>query len=57
MIEVYCEAGVTMLPVHAGHGATARPSFAGELVLAPLSARGTPWMRRLGESPMRSPPA
>jgi putative mRNA 3-end processing factor len=23
-------------------------SFAGELVLAPLSARGTPWMRRLG---------
>ena len=24
-------------------------SFAGELVLAPLSARGTPWMRRLGE--------
>jgi putative mRNA 3-end processing factor len=22
--------------------------FAGELVLAPLSARGTPWMRRLG---------
>jgi putative mRNA 3-end processing factor len=24
-------------------------SFAGDLVLAPLSARGTPWMRRLGE--------
>jgi putative mRNA 3-end processing factor len=24
-------------------------SFAGELVLAPLSARGTPWMRRLGD--------
>jgi putative mRNA 3-end processing factor len=23
-------------------------SLAGELVLAPLSARGTPWMRRLG---------
>jgi putative mRNA 3-end processing factor len=28
---------------------TAKASFAGELVLAPLSARGTPWMRRLGE--------
>jgi putative mRNA 3-end processing factor len=24
-------------------------STAGELVLAPLSARGTPWMRRLGD--------
>ena len=49
MIETYREAGVTMLPVKA---ATERPrgtSYAGELVLAPLSARGTPWMRRLGE--------
>jgi putative mRNA 3-end processing factor len=48
-IEVYREAGVAMLPVR---GATERPrgtSFAGELVLAPLSARGTPWMRRLGD--------
>lgn len=48
MIEAYREAGVTMLPVKV---ATERPrgtSFAGELVLAPLSARGTPWMRRLG---------
>ena len=48
-IEAYREAGVTMLPVRA---ATERPrgaSFAGELVLAPLSARGTPWMRRLGD--------
>ena len=47
-IEAYREAGVAMLPVAP---ATERPrgsSFAGELVLAPLSARGTPWMRRLG---------
>ena len=46
-IDAYREAGVAMLPVRA---ATERPrgtSFAGELVLAPLSARGTPWMRRL----------
>jgi putative mRNA 3-end processing factor len=49
MIDVYREAGVPMLPVRV---LTERPrgtSFAGELVLAPLSARGTPWMRRLGE--------
>jgi putative mRNA 3-end processing factor len=48
MIEVYRDAGVHMLPVAS---ATDRPrgtSFAGELVLAPLPARGTPWMRRLG---------
>jgi putative mRNA 3-end processing factor len=48
-IEAYRDAGVRMLPVES---ATERPrgtSFAGELVLAPLSARGTPWMRRLGD--------
>jgi putative mRNA 3-end processing factor len=47
-IDAYREAGVDMLRVDP---ATERPrgsSFAGELVLAPLSARGTPWMRRLG---------
>ena len=49
MIDTYRDAGITMLPVGA---ATERPrgaSYAGELVLAPLSARGTPWMRRLGD--------
>jgi putative mRNA 3-end processing factor len=49
MIDVYREAGIPMLPVRV---LTERPrgtSFAGELVLAPLSARGTPWMRRLGD--------
>jgi putative mRNA 3-end processing factor len=48
MIEAYREAGIALLPVES---ATDRPrgtSFAGELVLAPLPARGTPWMRRLG---------
>lgn len=48
MIEAYREEGVAMLPVSP---LTERPrgtSVAGELVLAPLSARGTPWMRRLG---------
>jgi putative mRNA 3-end processing factor len=49
MIDAYREAGIHLLPVAS---ATERPrgsSFAGELVLAPLPARGTPWMRRLGE--------
>jgi putative mRNA 3-end processing factor len=49
MIEAYREAGVALPAVTS---ATERPrgsSYAGELVLAPLSARGTPWMRRLGD--------
>ncbi len=49
MIDAYRDAGIPMLPVRV---LTERPrgtSFAGELVLAPLSARGTPWMRRLGD--------
>ncbi len=53
MIEAYREAGVAMLPVvpvieRARGSRSSAASFAGELVLAPLSARGTPWMRRLG---------
>jgi putative mRNA 3-end processing factor len=49
MIDAYRDTGVPMLPVRV---LTERPrgtSSAGELVLAPLSARGTPWMRRLGD--------
>ena len=54
MIDTYRQSGVAMLPVapvieRAGRGRAHSPSFAGELVLAPLSARGTPWMRRLGD--------
>jgi putative mRNA 3-end processing factor len=48
MIDAYRDAGVRML---ATTSVTEQPKgrkFAGELVLAPLSARGTPWMRRLG---------
>lgn len=51
MIEAYRDAGVDLpdvQPVIEKTGRSKRPSFAGELVLAPLSARGTPWMRRLG---------
>jgi putative mRNA 3-end processing factor len=53
MIDGYREAGVELpevLHVIEPEGRTKgrKPSFAGELVLAPLLARGTPWMRRLG---------
>jgi putative mRNA 3-end processing factor len=49
MIEAYREAGVRMLPTLPLIERPRGTSFAGELVLAPLSARGTPWMRRLGD--------
>jgi putative mRNA 3-end processing factor len=54
MIEAYREAGVAMLPIlpvieRARGSRSSAATFAGELVLAPLSARGTPWVRRLGD--------
>jgi putative mRNA 3-end processing factor len=50
MMDAYREAGVPLPEVKPviESGGRSRKSFAGELVLAPLSARGTPWMRRLG---------
>jgi putative mRNA 3-end processing factor len=50
MIDAYRECGVALPDVRTviESSGRSRPSFAGELVLAPLSARGTPWMRRLG---------
>ncbi len=48
MTEVYRRAGIRMLATDVLVERT-RQSAAGELVLAPLSARGTPWMRRLGD--------
>jgi putative mRNA 3-end processing factor len=48
-IEVYRAAGVRMLPVQPLVERPRGTSLAGELVLAPPSARGTPWMRRLGD--------
>ena len=49
MIEVYRTAGVALAPTLPLIEKARGTSFAGELVLAPLSARGTPWMRRLGD--------
>jgi putative mRNA 3-end processing factor len=48
MIAAYRQHGVRMLPTRPLLERPRGTSFAGELVLAPLSARGTPWMRRLG---------
>jgi putative mRNA 3-end processing factor len=47
-LEVYRQAGIHMLPTQPLMERPRGASLAGELVLAPLSARGTPWMRRLG---------
>lgn len=48
MTEVYRAAGIRMLPTTTLVERPRGTSMAGELVLAPPSARGTPWMRRLG---------
>jgi putative mRNA 3-end processing factor len=48
-IDAYRDAGVRMLPTQPLIERPRGTSLAGELVLAPLSARGTPWMRRLGQ--------
>lgn len=48
-IDVYRRAGIAMLPTSPLIERPRGTSLAGELVLAPLSARGTPWMRRLGD--------
>jgi putative mRNA 3-end processing factor len=48
-IDAYREAGISMLPVASATEQPRGRKFAGELVLAPLSARGTPWMRRMGD--------
>jgi putative mRNA 3-end processing factor len=47
-IEVYRAAGVHLLETSTVVEQARGASCAGELVLAPLYARGTPWMRRLG---------
>jgi putative mRNA 3-end processing factor len=48
MLDLYRAHGVRMLDTRPLIDKPRGTSFAGELVLAPLSARGTPWMRRLG---------
>jgi putative mRNA 3-end processing factor len=49
MTDIYRRAGVRMAPTELLVDRGKQQPLAGELVLAPLLARGTPWMRRLGE--------
>ncbi len=49
LIEVYRGAGVEMPPVRRATDAGRGAPFAGELIIAPLSARGSTWMRRFSD--------
>ncbi len=46
LTELYREAGIAMLPTEPVSGQPRKADFAGELVVAPPSAAGSPWMRR-----------
>jgi len=46
LVEVYRKAGVNMLPTESAVAPPRTKDFAGELILAPPAARGTPWMKR-----------
>jgi putative mRNA 3-end processing factor len=48
--RIYREAGIRMLPTLPVAETQKGRSFAGELVLAPITARGSTWMRRFGEA-------
>jgi putative mRNA 3-end processing factor len=50
MSDVYRDAGVRMLPVDRVADTAKGRDFAGELVLAPITARGTAWMKRFGDA-------
>ena len=47
--RIYREASVRLLPTLPVAETAKGRSFAGELVLAPMTARGSPWMRRFGD--------
>lgn len=46
LIDVYRDAGVAMPPVRRATEVQRGASFSGELILAPVTARGSTWMRR-----------
>lgn len=48
LVEVYRQAGIRMLETEPVSEQGAKADFSGELVLAPPSAAGSPWMRRFG---------
>ena len=50
MVEAYREAGVHMLPTEPVSESAQGRDFAGEMVLAPPSAAGSPWMKRFAKA-------
>jgi putative mRNA 3-end processing factor len=50
LVEQYREAGVRMVPTEAVSESARGRDFAGELVMAPPSAAGSPWMKRFGKA-------
>ena len=48
LVGLYRDAGVEMLPTRRATDESRARSFAGELIVAPLSARGSTWLRRFG---------
>ena len=50
LVELYRAAGIVMLPTEAVSEQARARDFAGELILAPPSAAGSPWMRRFAQA-------
>lgn len=50
LVERYREAGVVMVPTEAVSESAQGRDFAGELIMAPPSAAGSPWMKRFGKA-------
>ena len=50
LVENYREAGVRMVPTEAVSDTARGRDFAGELILAPPSAGGSPWMKRFSKA-------
>ena len=49
LVEIYRSAGVPLPPVTRVTDESRAKSFGGELIVAPVSARGSLWMRRFGD--------
>lgn len=50
LVESYREAGVAMVPTEPVSDSPNGRNFAGELIMAPPSAAGSPWMKRFGKA-------
>ncbi len=50
LVAAYRDAGVRMLPTEAVSDEASGRNFAGELILAPPSAAGSPWMKRFAKA-------